>query len=207
MPKSHTKSSRPTTSPSETAAELPLLKATGHPLRFRLLLAFNERKASPNELAKALEEPLGNVAYHTRVLLDAGAIELVDTAQRRGATEHYYAAIIRPYFSNADVERMPKKTRQDLFISAVQAILADISSAAAGSGFAHPEAHASRTKLELDEQGFADVVAALADVLDRVIEIQAESANRWASSDRAGPLPVTTELTIAHFHRSDQADP
>jgi DNA-binding transcriptional ArsR family regulator len=182
-----------------------LLKAVGHPLRFRLLLAYNEGKASPNELAKALAEPLANVAYHTRVLLDAGAIELVDTAQRRGATEHYYSAVIRPYLTGADSKALPSRTRQALFLAAVQTILADISSAAAGSGFEHPAAHASRTRLELDDQGFSDVVALLSDVLERLIEIQAESANRWAANGLGGPPPLATEVTITHFHRSEVA--
>ena len=45
--------------------------------------------ALSNELAAEFNEPLGNVSYHVVVLRDLGMIELVDTAARRGAIEHY----------------------------------------------------------------------------------------------------------------------
>jgi DNA-binding transcriptional ArsR family regulator len=64
-----------------------------HPLRARLWTAFSNSDYSPNELAKELDEPLGNVSYHVKVLLDAGVIELVATQPRRGAIEHYYRAV------------------------------------------------------------------------------------------------------------------
>ena len=68
------------------------VKALGHPLRVRALKAFGEATYSPNQLSELLNEPLSNVSYHVRTLVDYGTIELVDTAQRRGATEHFYRA-------------------------------------------------------------------------------------------------------------------
>lgn len=101
---------------SETA-EVPTIwnaaKAFAHPLRIAIyekLLAdaaadrkIERRKhkpegwepwtgTSPNELCKALDEPLTNVSYHVRMLHELGVIELVTTAPRRGALEHYYRA-------------------------------------------------------------------------------------------------------------------
>lgn len=178
-----------------------LVKAIGHPLRFRLLLAYNERTASPNELSKALEEPIGNVAYHTKILLACEAIELVDTAQRRGATEHYYRAIMRPYFTDEDYAQLPVNTRRSLFAPTIKTILQDISAAAAGSGFDDPAAHASWTTLDLDEEGYQEVVDLLAHTLERALAIHAESAGRWLDTGNHGPPPVGTQLTITHFHR------
>jgi len=45
-----------------------LIKALGHPLRMSVLAILNARVASPSELAKELGEPLGNVAYHVKIL-------------------------------------------------------------------------------------------------------------------------------------------
>ena len=73
--------------PSSEAA-----KAVGHPLRARILEALAGEPRSPNELAVEFGEPLGNVSYHVTVLRDLGMVELVDTAPRRGAVEHYYRA-------------------------------------------------------------------------------------------------------------------
>lgn len=69
-------------------------KGLGHVLRRRLLAEIPgptvKTGRSPNELHKALNEALTNVSYHVRMLSDLGLIQQVDTAQRRGALEHYY---------------------------------------------------------------------------------------------------------------------
>ena len=65
-------------------------KAFAHPLRVQILIILNERVASPNLLAQELDQSLNLVAYHVRVLEKYDCIELVDTKQRRGATEHFY---------------------------------------------------------------------------------------------------------------------
>src|ERR1700755_2252653 len=88
-----------------------LLKAISHPLRHRLLGLLDDRVASPNELAHELALPLGRVSYHIRLLAELGAIELVRTEPRRGALEHYYRAVTRPWFSGEDWSRLPRSAR------------------------------------------------------------------------------------------------
>src|ERR671922_273092 len=60
--------------------------AFGHPLRVSI---FNhlarEGEASPKELATALGQPLGNVSYHVRELVNLGIMKGSRTASRRGA--------------------------------------------------------------------------------------------------------------------------
>jgi hypothetical protein len=48
------------------------------------------RPWSPNLLATAMDEPLGNVSYHVKTLLEYDTLELVKTEPRRGAVEHFY---------------------------------------------------------------------------------------------------------------------
>lgn len=63
-----------------------LAKALSHPLRQRILERLSEGdEASPNQLARVLDAPLGNVAYHVRVLHRLGFVELVRTGS---AAEH-----------------------------------------------------------------------------------------------------------------------
>lgn len=69
-----------------------LVRALSHPLRVKILEILSERVASPNDLAEELGVDLTHVAYHTRTLDRCGCLELVDTAKRRGATEHFYKA-------------------------------------------------------------------------------------------------------------------
>lgn len=72
-----------------------LARAVSHPLRVRIFEILSERVASPNDLSEELGVELSHVAYHTRTLDRCGCLELVDTAQRRGATEHFYRAAAR----------------------------------------------------------------------------------------------------------------
>jgi DNA-binding transcriptional ArsR family regulator len=72
---------------SSDAAHARLLNAVAHPLRHRVLAAIDEAgEASPKEVAATLGQPLGRVGHHVRVLARSGAIELVRTEPRRGAT-------------------------------------------------------------------------------------------------------------------------
>lgn len=68
-----------------------LLAALRHPLRRRILRLMSDgREASPSEIAKQLGETLSNVAYHVRVLVDAGALQAAGEKPVRGATQHFY---------------------------------------------------------------------------------------------------------------------
>lgn len=69
-----------------------LKAAGGHPLRWQILTAMRAapQQLSPNALQARLDQPLGNVSYHVRILADHGLIECVRTEPRRGALEHFY---------------------------------------------------------------------------------------------------------------------
>jgi len=87
----------PETNPE--AIDQRLVRALSHPLRVRILEILSARVASPNDLSEELGVELSHVAYHTRTLNRCGCLELVDTAQRRGATEHFYKAAPRTALS------------------------------------------------------------------------------------------------------------
>jgi DNA-binding transcriptional ArsR family regulator len=69
------------------------LAALAHPLRLEILAAAESDTVSPSQMAVALGEPLGVVAYHFRVLHTVGLIELVSTEQRRGSVQSFYRSI------------------------------------------------------------------------------------------------------------------
>jgi DNA-binding transcriptional ArsR family regulator len=183
-----------------------IVRALSHPIRHRVLVALNERVASPKDLAAELGEPLGNVSYHTRVLAQLGCIELVSTTQRRGALEHHYRAVMRPYFDDAAWAQIPVSTRRALFDSELDRLWSDVTEAAKAGGFDHPRAHVSWTALDVDEQGFNDLADLLGSVVERALEIQAESAGRRIEQgdDGAGP-ELRTEIGILHFERAPKS--
>lgn len=93
-------------------------RALAHPLRARLLVELEGRSASPSELAKSLNESVGVVSYHVRMLAEAELVELVGTVPRRGALQHYYRATDqRPVgvalgLSAAAAERLSREVRE-----------------------------------------------------------------------------------------------
>lgn len=72
-----------------------LLTALQHPLRRRILRRMDDEQAiSPRELSRQLHEPLSNVSYHVRVLVDCAAVTLVGTQPVRGSMQHFYCSTV-----------------------------------------------------------------------------------------------------------------
>jgi DNA-binding transcriptional ArsR family regulator len=172
-----------------------IAKALSHPMRARILMILNERVASPNEIAEAIDERLPNVSYHVRALLDLGTIELVDTAQRRGAIEHYYRAVVRPFFSDKDWKRLPRSGRQAISDSILKILWDDLSeSIKAGTFEARADRHLTHKRLVLDDQGWDEVTKLLNGVLSQVDKIEADSRARVKKSDDGAAIETTFAL-------------
>ncbi len=190
-------------SSTENLIDAALIKAIAHPLRQRLLNALAGGVASPAQLAKDLGERLQNVSYHMRILEKYGAIELVDTRPVRGALEHFYRASARPFVDDEHWEQIPLATRRGLFDHLLQQIWDHVVAAAREGGFDEPRTHVSWMPLELDEEGYTELVDLFAKALERVMELHAEAATRLAGSE--GPAPHVVETAIMHYHRATDA--
>ena len=172
-------------------------KAFAHPLRVQILIILNERVASPNLLSQELDQSLNLVAYHVRVLEKYDCIELVDTKQRRGATEHFYRATRRQFLTDSEWSRMPQALRPGLSGAMLKAVFDDIEEAVSKNTFDEVEdRHLSRTPMVVDEQGWAETATLLGETLDQVLAIQAASSERLANSDEPGLL---SKVQILHF--------
>jgi DNA-binding transcriptional ArsR family regulator len=174
-----------------------LAKALAHPLRVRILTSLHKGVSSPNQLSQELDEPLGNVSYHVKTLLEYECVELVKTEPRRGAVEHFYRATERAFFSAGDWEKIPASARKGISGSILETVGQDATEALmAGSIEARTDSHVSRTPLNLDEQGWSEVNSLLADALNRALEIQEEAATRLSDEKAEG---IATKLAIFHF--------
>lgn len=174
-----------------------LAKALAHPLRVRILSSLHKGISSPNQLAQELEEPLGNVSYHVKTLLEFGCVELVKTEPRRGAVEHFYRATERAFFSDSEWEKIPASARKGITGALLESIGHDATRALlAGTLDARKDSHISHTPLVLDEQGWKELNALLEQTLSRAIEIQGEAAARFAEKKSGS---IDTKLSILHF--------
>lgn len=172
-------------------------KAFAHPLRVQILIILNERVASPNLLSQELDQSLNLVAYHVRVLEKYDCIELVDTKQRRGATEHFYRATRRQFLTDSEWSRMPQALRPGLSGAMLKAVFDDIEEAVSKNTFDEIEdRHLSRTPMVVDEQGWTETATLLGETLDQVLAIQAAASERLANSDEPGLL---AKVQMLHF--------
>jgi DNA-binding transcriptional ArsR family regulator len=180
-----------------------LAKALAHPLRVRILTSLHKGISSPNQLAQELGEPLGNVSYHVKTLLEYDCVELVKTEPRRGAVEHFYRATERAFFSDAEWAKIPASARKGISGVTLQSIGQDATEALiAGTLSARTNTHLTHTPLLIDENGWEELTALLAETQKRAVEIQQESADRLAE---AKTEPISTKLAILHFE-SPQKD-
>jgi hypothetical protein len=167
----------------------------------RILTSLHKGISSPNQLAQELGEPLGNVSYHVKTLLEFDCVELVKTEPRRGAVEHFYRATERAFFSDSDWEKIPASARKGISGAVLEMIGQDSTAAlVAGTIDARSDSHVSRTPLVLDEQGWTELNDLLGKTLERAIEIQEEAASRLD-----GDEGIDTKLAILHFESPEES--
>jgi predicted ArsR family transcriptional regulator len=194
----------PKTKNKQEGVEQIVAKAFAHPLRVQILIILNEKVASPNMLANQLDQSLNLVAYHVRVLEKYDCIELVDTKQRRGATEHFYRATRRQFLSDDQWSRMPANLRPGMAGAVLKSVFEDIEAASkAGTLDEVDDMHISRTPMVLDKEGWIDVSDTLKGALERILEIQAEASARLAKSDEPG---VLAKVNLMHFKSPGTGD-
>jgi DNA-binding transcriptional ArsR family regulator len=178
-----------------------IVKSLGHPLRQRILHVLSEEIASPSHIAQQLGEPLGNVSYHVKILLENDAIELVDMRPVRGAIEHFYRGTMRPFLDDTHWAQLPLATRRTIFGQKLEQIGEHLAAAGLANGFDRIETHVSWTPLQLDEQGWLEMADVLVGVLAEAARIEAESLARLASAGEAATT-IRSEVAIQHFERA-----
>jgi DNA-binding transcriptional ArsR family regulator len=163
------------------------IKAMSHPLRASILRILVERTASPAEMARALDEELSNVSYHTKQLVGFDCAELVSTRPVRGALEHFYRATERHLIDTEEWEELDPVIAEDLVCEFMQKILDDfVASAKARLIGGDKDFHLTRTPLVLDEEGLQEALEAQEKARLEILEIEARSAARMVESGEAG---------------------
>ncbi len=196
----------PKTKNKKEGVEQLVAKAFAHPLRVQILIILNEKVASPNMLAQELDQSLNLVAYHVRVLEKYDCIELVDTKQRRGATEHFYRATRRQFLTDSEWSSLPESLRPGLSGAMLKSAFDDIEEALDHETFDElDDRHLTRTPMVVDKQGWKETADLLLGTLDRLLEIQAEANQRLAKSNEEGML---SKVVMLHFKspNPDEAD-
>lgn len=171
-------SQQPTAQPALIDPQL--LKAMSHPTRQYILHVLGEGPSSPVRIQRRLGNiSLNLVSHHIKVLRELGCIELVDTVPRRGATEHIYRATKRTMFTAEEWAQVDPKDRYPITGDILRMISEDTQRSMVEGKFEElANNHLSRSTLELDSEGWEEVVTALEGALEGVLEAHAKSAER-----------------------------
>jgi DNA-binding transcriptional ArsR family regulator len=175
-----------------------LVKAIAHPLRVRILEVLSDRVSSPNRLSETLEIGLSDVAYHTRALDKCGCLHLVDTAQRRGATEHFYKATPDSFLGNPAWRGVPSAILPGVSGATLQTFIDKAAAAMqAGTLDARADTVFRWLPLLLDQLGWEEVVAIMEETTERVLAAHLRSQDRL--SDGAADEPISAVIGLAAF--------
>jgi DNA-binding transcriptional ArsR family regulator len=176
-----------------------LVRALAHPVRIQIMEILSGRVASPNMLAAELHARLGDVSYHTRALERCGCLELVGTAQRRGATEHFYKAKPEAFVGSPRWRQVPRSLRGGVTAASLQTFMDKaVGALEAGTIDDRSDTTLSWMPLNLDEQGWREVNAALRDATERVLEAQ-EASNRRAEEPGQDQRTIAAVVALANF--------
>jgi DNA-binding transcriptional ArsR family regulator len=178
-----------------TSMETTLAAIVAHPTRARSFLILAERTASPAEIAKEIGKDVGHVGYHVRKLQQLDLIELVDEKPVRGAVEHFYRAIERPVVTEDEFAGQSIDEREVFTRAILQLHVADVARAMDEHTF---DARANRVIVRIpmlvDEAGFQELAEIHTEMYERVLDVQAKSAERMTGSQEEGIPTVSSSM-------------
>ncbi len=175
--------------------ETTLAAIVAHPTRARAFVILVERTASPVEIAQEIGKDVGHVGYHVRKLQQLNLIELVDERPVRGAVEHFYRAVVRPFVTEEEFAEQPVEQREIYTRHILQLHVSDIAQALDERTFdQRPNRWLIRTPIVVDDEGFAELAALHAEIYERTMDIKARSDERRTGTDDEGIQTMTTNM-------------
>lgn len=179
--------------------------AVGHEVRIEALTIFNERVASPKEIASDLGISLNKAGHHVKILLDEDCIELVKIEPRGGSAEHFYRGVKRPEITDEEWEVTPDLSRRKIVAAVFRNLIAEgLSAIRAGKMSADRFLRLSWKSMNLDKQGRREAADEQRESLERLQKIEVDSAQRMIESGEEG---VSTVIATLGFTRSRNVRP
>ncbi|HEX5929789.1 MAG TPA: hypothetical protein VFY48_10390 [Solirubrobacterales bacterium] len=175
--------------------------ALKHPLRAHILEILNEGPKSPSQfveeglvprdLYRTYPQALSLTAYHFRELEKEGCLEVVQSIPRRGALEHVYEGKARVYLTDAEFEKLSRVQRRRLSRTSFQGLVARADGAMRADTFdARTDRHLTWMPMQLDEQGWSELMSTLATCFGEVEQIRHDAKQRLAASGEKA-VPAT----------------
>ena len=170
-----------------------------HRTRFHAMTHLVEEELTPSQIAARISEPVNNVSYHLKILVELGCVELVRLQPASGGrvAEHVYRATRRAMLDAESWTELTEDEKLQFYAALMRLISEDISDAMAhGTFFEDDDNHVSRMPMTLDPAGWDEVVALLADTLDGLLAIQEKVDTRTGAPIER---PHHTKVEIIQF--------
>lgn len=176
--------------------------ALGHRTRVQVLIVLNDGSYTASELAKIIDEPLSNVSNHLQKMLEDGSIEIAREERKGNMVQYWYKAVEIPIYSTEEAEAMTPLQRQVTVGAIVQSGSAEVLAALQGGTLADPRSVLFWHWYNVDRQGREEMDVETHRYLERLREIEVESANRRAQSGEDGTSML---VNLAVFERARKA--
>lgn len=188
-------------------------EAVRHPLRVRILDVLNERDMAPIDFVNAgyadfffgHRPDVHHVAYHFRELADYGCIEEVAWRKARGSVAKTYRGVARAEFIGEDWTELSDLEKRSISRTVVQGLVARIDGALMEETFnSRDDRQLSWFALQLDERGWDEATAVLADAFYAIRQIKEDAAARL---DGSGEKGLTATAGIMMFESPEPTPP
>lgn len=171
--------------------------ALSHEIRIEILTLLNEGSYTAGEVAEVTEIPLSNVSNHLKRMFEDGSIEVAKVEERRGTNVYWYRAVEIPEYTQEEAEQLTEMERQNIAGWVVQSGTAEVVAALWKGNLADPRTILSWDWYNVDAQGRAELEAENVRHLERLRQIECESANRCADSgEESTPLLVSLSAFV-----------
>jgi len=154
-------------------------------------------------MARMLDLSLGNVSYHTKVLVETDCVWLVKSEPRRGAVEHFYRAKPHTALGSRDWQRIPESLRGDLVAAALDQFHNSVVRALQSGSFrTRMDSCLVWQPLTVDQGGWETITAVMADAEAKIRAVADECARRL--DDPAVAIPIIVMFSAFEAGSSDQ---
>lgn len=182
----------------QASGGITLAKVLSHPMRVQILMKMNSprRAMSPVRFSEEAGLPLGNVSYHFRELEKAGCVEVVETIQRRGATEHVYEPSKRAMAWTREWESLGAVVKQNLAAVALRGAVEALGAAIDSGMYDSREgSHLAYDTLWVDELGWTELGMAVKSCIEEMLAITFEAGERLKQDPDAPRFLASYVLT------------
>jgi predicted ArsR family transcriptional regulator len=174
-----------------------LATAVSHPTRLHALVFLSERPAgTAREIAEHIGLPTNNVSHHIKVLMDLGCVEIASIDQAHGGrvAQHLYRATQKAYLDEEAWDQLKSSEKLSFVATLMRLISEDFVQATLHGTLYDPDNnHLSRSPMNVDDEGWEEVIAILDEAVEELFKVQEEVASRGAAKETK-TFPIKVEI-------------